>query len=99
MLSPFRLAPQASISHFLTETICCAIPHRLGLLYSCCLIACRPIWFSFQKLSVFRLLEIISTLPNDTILNNSKYMLEVNYYSKTGFIKIGADEEKKCKWV
>lgn len=91
MLSPFRLAPQASISHFLTETICL---HRLGLVYSCCLIARRPIWFSFQKLSVFRLLEIISTLPNDTILNNSKYMLEVNYYSKTGFIKIGADEKK-----
>lgn len=42
---------------------------------------------------MFHLLKIISTLPNDTILNNSKYMLEVNYYSKTGFIKIGADEK------
>jgi hypothetical protein len=47
---------------------------------------------------MFPLLKIISTLPNDTILNNSKYMLEVNYYSKTDFIKIGADE-KKCKWA
>ena len=52
------------------------------------------IWFSFQKLFMFPLLKIISTLPNDTILNNSKSILEVNYDSKIGFIKIGADEKK-----
>lgn len=42
---------------------------------------------------MFPLLKIISTLPNDTLLNNSKYVLEVNYYPKTGFVKIGADEK------
>lgn len=52
------------------------------------------ICFSFQKLFMFPLLKIISTLPNDTILNNSKSILEVNYDSKTGFIKIGANEKK-----
>lgn len=50
------------------------------------------ICFSFQKLFMFPLLKIISTLPNDTVLNNSKSILEVNYDSKTSFIKIGADE-------
>lgn len=50
------------------------------------------IWFFFQKLFMFPFLKIISTLPNDTVLNNSKSILEVNYDSKTSFIKIGADE-------
>lgn len=53
------------------------------------------IWFSFQKLFMFLFLKIIFTLPNDTILNNSKSILEVNYDSKTSFIKIGANEKKK----
>lgn len=44
---------------------------------------------------MFLLLKIISTLPNDTILNNSKRILEVNYDAKIGFIKIGADGKKK----
>lgn len=50
------------------------------------------IWVFFQKLFMFPFLKIISTLPNDTVLNNSKSILEVNYDSKTSFIKIGADE-------
>lgn len=44
---------------------------------------------------MFLFLKIIFTLPNDTILNNSKSILEVNYDSKTSFIKIGANEKKK----
>ena len=51
--------------------------------------------FFFQKLFVFPLFQITSTLPNNTILNNSKSILEVNYDSKTSFIKIGADEGEK----
>lgn len=50
------------------------------------------IWVFFQKLFMFPFLKIISALPNDTVLNNSKSILEVNYDSKTSFIKIGADE-------
>ena len=51
------------------------------------------IWFSFQKLFMFPFLKIISTLPSDTILNNSKSILEVNYDSKTAFIKIGTKKK------
>lgn len=47
---------------------------------------------------MFSLLKIISTLPNDTILNNSKSILEVNYDSKIGPTEIGADE-KKCMGI
>lgn len=53
------------------------------------------IWFSFQKLFMFPFLKIISTLPSDTILNSSKSILEVNYDSKTAFIKIGTKKKKK----
>lgn len=53
------------------------------------------IWFSFQKLFMLPFLKIISTLPSDTILNSSKSILEVNYDSKTAFIKIGTKKKKK----
>lgn len=43
---------------------------------------------------MFSLLKITSTSPNDTILNNNKSILEVNYDSKIGSIEIGADEKK-----